>query len=220
MLQTEGIIFLSEKRKCFENDTFRSYIILPNPESVSPFTSLIKFADNTLSAQKTSILLVEEDYIVLLLPLVGAIEISYEKESKIVNSGEIAFFFVKNQDKILIQNPYENELVNYLEIWIKREDIIERGVFITQFNLEIAPNKLTEIFSANKISEKLFIGKFNGRKEDILPIENYAFVFVINGVFEVQNRLLENRDGLILWNLDELEFEGLGQENIILVISL
>ena len=218
MQQTEGIIYLSEKRECFQTDTFRSFLTLPNPRSSSTFTSLIKFADNTLSAQKTSILLADDDYVVMLIPLVGALEVFYQKESKILNSGALACFSIKNLDEILVQNPYENELINYLEIWIKPENQMPYGKYFYEFDLKKNANSLFQI-AENHLTEKVFIGKFGGREEGVLPIENNAFVFIINGAFEVQNRLLEARTGLYLWNLDELEIEGLAYENIILVIS-
>lgn len=218
MLQTEGIIYLAENRACFQTDTFRSYLTLPNPQSTSPFTSLIKFADNTLSAQKTSTLLANDDYVVIFLPLVGAVEVFYQKESKIINSGEVAYLSVKNRDEILIQNPYEAELINYLEIWIKPENQMPYGKYFYEFDLVKNANTLFRV-AENQLNEKVFMGKFGGREEGILPINNSAFVFIINGAFEVQNRLLEARTGLLLWNLDELEIEGLAYENIILVIN-
>jgi hypothetical protein len=218
MRQTEGIIYLSEHRECFQTDTFRSYFTLPNPTSTSPFTSLIKFLDNTLSAQKTSIFLADDDYVIILLPLVGAVEVFYQNESNILNPGELACFSIKNQDEILIQNPYETELINYLEIWIKPEKQMPHGKYFYEFDLEKNVNSLFQI-AENYLTEKVFMGKFGGRKEGVLPIENSAFVFIINGAFEVQNRLLEARTGLSLWNLDELEVEGLAYENIILVIN-
>ena len=47
-----------------------------------------------------------------------------------------------------------------------------------------------------------------------------AFVFVIEGAFEVQGTLLHERDGLALWKTEEVEMEALSNEAIILVIEL
>lgn len=218
MLQTEGIIYLAENRACFQTDTFRSYLTLPNLDSTYAFTSIIKFADNTLSSQQTSIIIADDDYVVILLPLVGAVEVFYQKDNNILNSGEVACFSIKNQDEIHIQNPYEKELINYLEIWIKPEKKMPYGQYFYKFDLEKNNNTFFQI-AENQLIKNFFMGKFGGREEGILPIENGVFVFIINGVFEVQNRLLEARTGLLLWNLEKLEIEGLAYENIILVIS-
>ena len=164
MRQTEGIIYLSERRECFQTDTFRSYFTLPNPTSTSPFTSLIKFLDNTLSAQKTSIFLADDDYVIILLPLVGAVEVFYQNESNILNPGELACFSIKNQDEILIQNPYEAELINYLEIWIKPEKQMPHGKYFYEFDLEKNVNSLFQI-AKNYLTEKVFMANLVGGKK-------------------------------------------------------
>lgn len=51
--------------------------------------------------------------------------------------------------------------------------------------------------------------------------QNSLFVFIIQGVFEVQGRLLHARDGLGLWNeANEIELEALSNDAIILLIEL
>jgi quercetin 2,3-dioxygenase len=218
MKDFDAIIYLAENRNCFQTEAFRSLITLPSKNVESSFDSIIKFADNTLSAKQTSTFLFEGNQMVILLPLVGAIEIFENEKSKIVNSGEIAHIFRKKNEQIIIQNPYENDLINYLEIWMNWGDIRDEQIIINTFDLEKNENKLIEIPSQEGLM-KIYIGKYGGREEDVLSIKNNAFVFVINGVFEVQNRLLESRTGLSLLQIEELEFEGLAQENIILIIS-
>jgi quercetin 2,3-dioxygenase len=218
MALSEAIIFLAEKRDCSQNEEFRSYLSIPNQNYIPYSDYIFKFADNTLSPQKAYQLISEGEYYIIFLPLIGAIEISDSFGNKIVNSGDIGYYFVKDKDKILIQNPYENEFVNYIEIWIKSSSNDFRGAFFSNFKFESNRNNLIEI-SDYKMNEKIYIGKFDGRNEDFLNEIESAFVFVINGVFEVNNRLLESRSGLLLWNLKRVEFEGLGVENIILIIS-
>ena len=43
---------------------------------------------------------------------------------------------------------------------------------------------------------------------------------VINGAFEIQNRLLENRDAIILWEITELEFEALSENALIIFFEI
>jgi quercetin 2,3-dioxygenase len=49
---------------------------------------------------------------------------------------------------------------------------------------------------------------------------NDAFIFVIDGVFEVQNRLLHRRDALLLPAPEKLEFEALSEGAILLVLEI
>ncbi len=218
MLNSESIIYLSENRKCFQTNSFRSFETNLDLVSESSMISIIKCADNTLSVQNSQQILADNFILMVLLPLIGAIEIVRNNESKIVDSGEIAYIWMKADEQISVQNPSEKELINYLEIWIKQDKFFEAEIIIERFNLENNRNQLINI-SPKNISEKLLIGKYNGREEGVLLIDNQAFVFVINGVFECQNRLIESRSSLLLWNIKELEFEGLGRENIILIIS-
>ena len=67
---------------------------------------------------------------------------------------------------------------------------------------------------------KVFIGKFGGREEGFLEEITKAFVFVIHGIFEINNCLIESRTGLSLRNINKIVFEGLGAKNIILMIKL
>jgi hypothetical protein len=62
-----------------------------------------------------------------------------------------------------------------------------------------------------------------GRQEDIYHLKNPdhgLFVIFIEGAFEVQNRLMEARDGLSLQNPGKLEFESLSNDAIILIIEV
>lgn len=218
MMKTEAIIHLAEKRICFQTEFFRSFLTSLNLNSNSNSASTIKFLDNTLSPQKSTNLIFEEDLCIIFLPLVGAIEMICDDGNKILNSGEIAACFVKEKQEILIQNPYENDYVNYLEIRIKSPSISFREPFFSDFNLEFNRNSLIKI-SFPSIKQNVFIGKFDGRKEGFLDKVEDAFVFVISGVFEVNNRLMEDRDGLLIFNSNEIDFEGLGAENIILIVN-
>jgi hypothetical protein len=51
-----------------------------------------------------------------------------------------------------------------------------------------------------------------------------VFGFVIEGAFEFQNRLLETRDSIALWNEDnetlQIEFEALSNDAIILIAEV
>ena len=68
-----------------------------------------------------------------------------------------------------------------------------------------------------------FIGQFDGREEAVYTLKdpkNGAFIFVIEGAFEVQNRLLESRDSLALWSVGNLELEALSNNALILLLEI
>jgi redox-sensitive bicupin YhaK (pirin superfamily) len=71
---------------------------------------------------------------------------------------------------------------------------------------------------------KLSIGQFRGRQEARYQLSHKThglFVFVIEGAFEVQGRLLHPRDGLAFWNVAEpAELEALSNDAIILLMEV
>ena len=106
----------------------------------------------------------EEDLVIIFLTLVGGIEISKDDESTILNSGEIGYYFTKSNENILIHNPYENELVNYLEIRTRMCCKCFESNFFRNFNLDFNKNNFIEISNPD-FDLKFFIGKHEGRRE-------------------------------------------------------
>ena len=121
-------------------------------------------------------------------------------------------------------------MINFLQIWIKHNDI---SPFIPQndiiaFNLE-NKNQLLPIQnpllprSARSDKNAIFIGQYGGREEDEYVLKNFSnsvFVFVVEGAFEVANRLLETRDGMALSHIETVEFEALSHDAILLLIEI
>jgi hypothetical protein len=69
----------------------------------------------------------------------------------------------------------------------------------------------------------LYLGKFQGRQDTVLTYPNgfpRMFLFVVQGAFEVQSRLLESRDGMMIWQTDQLDMEALSHDAIILALGL
>jgi quercetin 2,3-dioxygenase len=209
-------IYLPENRKCIQTENFRSFTTFLNQNSETKLVSISKITDNTLSPQKQNIVISEGDFCIVFLPLVGAIEISSGTKKMLLNSSEICYYFVEENDQILIENPYDNELINYVEIWVKIDNKLKGSRILKNFDLGFNKNSLVEISS---LIGEIFIGKFEGRQEGYLNNVDNAFVFVVSGVFEVNNCLLESRTGLLLKNIKKIEFEGLGFENIILIVK-
>ena len=83
-------------------------------------------------------------------------------------------------------------------------------------------NQLVPI-PVNNTPFKYGIGKYAGREESLYELSkggNGLFVFVIQGAFEVQYRLLHPRDGLALWEADAIELEALSNDAIIFVVEI
>ena len=233
--QTQAQLYLSDQRGCSQVDYFRSFhgFNFGNyaEESRQPFGPLQLLNDNTLQAGCSISMQVEKNTNVIILPLVGGLDYTSPVGTGVLEAGQAQILSLSAAMEYEITNPYETELINFLEIWLTDQS----SAFTprrqqTHFDLTDT-NKLHPFLSTNasgKDSQYLmrgFIGKYDGRKDQTFSLkntENGLFVFVLSGAFEVQNRLLHERDGLALTTIKngEVEFEALSNDAILLLLEM
>ena len=232
--QTQGQIYLASQRGVSQLSWFRSFHTFNfgsyQEEFRAPFGNLQVLNDDTLAAEKSIVMKLEQNAEVILIPVVGAIEYHNSLgETGILEAGQLQIFSAEKSMDYEITNPYDAELVNFIQVWITNDnpDFIAGNQY-GSIDLE-TKNQLIPLFSPEneglKIQQEVYgyFGKYGGREEGIYKLknpENGIFVFIIEGAFEVQNRLMESRDGLSLWNPEELEFEALSNDAIILILEL
>jgi quercetin 2,3-dioxygenase len=224
-------MYLAAERGHTETETFRSYNTFSsgeneagNKQSCGP---LYRLNDETLAGGQSIPLAVEEDTLVVLLPLVGGIVTTGAEENEnSVEAGQLQLHYKQAGECIEISNPYNEELVNYLQLCLCCKGIQPKHPLTLYFDIKTAPNKLVELFTVmqkDKLVAKACLGKFDGRAEAtyrLLSEQNGVMVFVVQGAFEVENRLLESRDGLALWNTATVEMEALSNEGIVLLLEI
>jgi hypothetical protein len=211
--QSKGKIFLSAERGLKELSGYRSYHTFNfgqyYNEHKMPFGGLYVLNEDTLAGKQTVTAQIEQDSDIILIPVVGAVECNKIR----VEAGESLHLHTKAGTSLVIANPYKTELVKYLQVWMKTQHVT--GPELTSFNLHADRNQLFEV------NDNIWIGKFDARKEAVYQIEkpgNGVFVFVIEGEFEVQYRLLQTGDSLALWEIETVELEALS-DGIILIIE-
>ncbi|GAB2637544.1 pirin family protein [Emticicia sediminis] len=227
MTQNEAKIFLSAQRGKTEWSWFRSFHSFnfgnfqdPNKEHIG---KLRVFNDNTLAAGCGMKMQVERPTEVLILPLVGGIEfknsVGYQD---FLEAGKVQVFSADASMEYEVLNPYENELINYLEIWIEKEKTVRPSTISVDIEIE-KRNEHLPIFSSVHNDTFGYFGKYDGREEGVFQVKNTGnclYVFVIEGAFEVDNKLMEARDGLAIWNADEIEFEALSNDAMLLIFEI
>lgn len=249
--QSKGKIFLSDERGHQELDWFRSFHTFNfgqyQHDHKAAMGPLYVLNDETLAGGRGLMLTVEEDSDILLVPVVGALSLKDSRGNTcLIEAGQCCLETALAGTVIELSNPYEEDLVNFLQVWFKRVSAPgkiglsgyepgaqeeQAGPQLFSFNINTDKNKLIELFpasaettsSSNRPYGRQFIGKFTGREEivhTIAPPCNGLFFFVIEGAFEVQYRLLHARDGLVLWDLQEVEFEALSNDAIVLVVEM
>ncbi|GLU43972.1 hypothetical protein [Allomuricauda sp. NBRC 101325] len=215
MVQQPAKIFLADKRYRYESNEYRC---LSTPiERVEIQENVSRISDETLAPGKSKLFTIEKNTSVILMPLVG--EVLYgtldKKQTVKVAPEELQVVSLKKGTTFKIQNPSKKYSVNYIQIWLK-DALEDKKVSYSDYG----QNALNTIFESQNL--KLHFGVLDGRVEaELVPAQtkNTLVAFVINGAFELQNRLLETRDSLMLWNLEHLELEALSENAIVLLLE-
>jgi quercetin 2,3-dioxygenase len=227
--QSKGRIFLTDERGLNETKWFRSQNTFNfgkfQNENKEPFGKIYLLNDDMLAGGRSLSMLVEDDSYVILLPLAGAINCKKENTNEtLVAAGQVLVHSINSGRKIEISNPFKEEAINFLQIWIRaREDKKELDdVPLTYDDVNEDLNQLINIFPIkNDLQFSISIGKFSGRGETVYKPTggNGCFLFVLEGAFEAEGRLLHERDGLALWDTDDIEIEALSNDAIMLLIE-
>ena len=80
-------------------------------------------------------------------------------------------------------------------------------------------NEFSSIENLDCLTIGVFDSRTKGTYKQTATTEN-ILLYTINGTFEVENRLLNQRDCLLLKNKSEIEFEALTEFAILLIIQL
>jgi quercetin 2,3-dioxygenase len=230
--QAKAKIFLAEERGLNENSSFRSLHTLNYGKYFNayktPFNDIYVINDDTLDGGQSLSMLVQEYSFIILLPVVGAIAYkdSLGNETMIA-AGQVQINNISKGVTIQITNPFKENQVNFLQVWIKAVPVTAPAIsFLDAYDVNNNMDKLVNI-SPQHINEPALpftaaVGKFNGRGETTYQVQDNKsalFVFVLEGAFEVEGRLLHARDGLALWETTTVEMEALSNDAILLLIE-
>jgi hypothetical protein len=223
-MHLQAQIYLQSQRGIFQTGGFKRFCTFNfdtyQVESREAFGNLLVLNEEMLLPECSIEIKTTEKVRIVLLPLVGALEINNgTEEARYVNSGEVLEYLAERDNGLIITNPYPSETVQYLQIRFKEKTDLRPYSELTAFDISVK-NKLLTI---NRNHEnRILIGQYDGREEGnfVCNPDKAIFVFVIEGAFEVQNRLLEKRDGLSLRNVTEVEFEALSNQAIILIMEV
>ncbi|KAF2336509.1 pirin family protein [Flavobacterium daemonense] len=211
-------MFNSAKHNRFATFNFEDYQDI----SRKGFGSLKILNEVILAPQQRITRLISSNSNVIILPLFGGIEYKDNfGNAEFLRVDQIRVIAADDDLEIEIFNPYDGENVSYLEIDFEMGPQYFKNYF-QQYKFEIAKhNKLNALFEIEKGLG--FIGIYDGRKEGFYTLKNAdngVFTFVINGVFEIENRLLEAKDGLGIKKISTIEWEALSENAILLVIEV
>lgn len=187
----------------------------PGKDPVAP---LRVWNENALQAGKTVSMQVEAPSDVLILPLVGGLRFKTVYQESWVENGQMLAASLSPGTSYEILNPYEEDWISYLEIGVEKENpATSPSVSIHPVNTH-QTNTLHPLFTSGQANA--FFGIYNGQEEDLFLTSHDLFVFVIEGAFEVDYKLLEARDAVAISRPGEIEFEALSDHAMLLIFEL
>jgi hypothetical protein len=221
-------IFLADERGLNENEWFRSWNTfnfgkyqLEHKKSVG---NLVVLNDDTLAPGRSLSLMVEEDFSIVIIPVIGAVE--YKDTTgitQLIAAGQTICIQAKAGLQYEVTNPIAEIAVNFIQLWIKGGHENSNTGLYTYGDVNANLNQLIPVLNTNSTAYGIYIGKFSGRGEvtyNSPKSKSTLFVFVLAGAFEVEGCLLHDRDGLAMFEKSKAEMEALSNDAIILCIEL
>lgn len=211
---------MASGRGLTETTWFRSYNSFQfgsyHHAAARPFGNLVLLNDNTLAGGHLLQYRLEADARVMVLPTVGRLELILNGVLlQTVEAGSCFSFSASADDIISYRNPYMDELINFIQLWLTKPDGRDAELD------EVFPQD--EINVLGSVNESLCLGRFIGRTKGEYKAsgpDKGLYIMVLEGAFEVAERLLESRDALLLEGFEEIDFEALSNEAILLVLEV
>lgn len=231
--QTPGKIFLSDQRGQVQTPQLNRYSTLNFEhyfdEHKTPVGGLYAVNEETVGGFQTVEYRAPRASHVILIPVTGALDFIFHNGSlATVDVEELFVYTVAAGSTFEIRNPYPVQSISYLQLWVSAEEPeVQPRARVFGFECSALENQLLELVpgvsQATTLPFSLHLGKFDGRKEATYPLkkkDSLIFTFVLAGAFEVEGRLLHEKDSLALWELEEVELEALSNNALILVLEV
>ena len=222
---SQGKIFLSDQRSVTENERIKRYSTfnfdnIYNPAK-EPIGNLYALHDDMLAPNASINFFHREQGHVIIIPILGSISYFDEDDNQFdIEVGKSAMIFHRESSFFKLQNPYTDAAISYLIVAIKSDE--EHASSPSFLDIDLSkPNQL-DIITNQDVPFKIGVGRFKGRGENeyVLSPSSTLYAFVLSGVFEIDGRLLHERDGIALWATEEIEIEALSNEAMLLTIEL
>jgi redox-sensitive bicupin YhaK (pirin superfamily) len=229
--QTPGKIFLADERGLAESDRFRRFSTFnfgpwAHPHK-GPFERLYGFNEETLAGKHALDFTVAEASHVIIIPITGAVALAVNGATETTVDVEETLMLTLPAGSVLtVKNPYAEEIISLLHVWLLAGAPVStfshhRAEFSFEAKAELL-KPLAPMPCANGLPVAVSLGRFAGREEAVYQpslSESRFFAFVLAGAFEVQGRLMHEKDGLALWNVAEVELEALSNDAVIIVLE-
>lgn len=190
-----------------------------------PFGRLEVLNDEMLAGGKSTIITVENSCWFVLMPVTGEVLLKCLNGTRLIDVGEVFVVYLTAGEDLELMNLYKNDWINYLYLQLKDGEVINvQPDQVFKFDFTGRQNELINLIpNSGKHPFRLHIGLLDGRTDLLYPLQNnnsLFYAFVLAGAFELQGRLMHERDGLALWQLEEADLEALSNNAVIVILEM
>lgn len=208
--QTEGRIILSDMQPHTQTPTFHKTHIWEKSDTQDYELEYVEKV--LLLPNSTFSLPVSSAHSVLIIPYIGDLHVENTRiGQKCIEENQSFSLQTDLYSEIL--NPYQDEIVTFF--LAKYSTVLTEK--LNDISIQVGKNELMPIPTSS------WIGQFDGRQKGELSLSNNhkdVLVYVVDGAFEVQDRLLHAEDALLLNSVDMVDFEALSNQAILLIFEL
>ena len=151
----------------------------------------------------------------------GNISVIKQGDIQVMSAGTGIFHSEYNHNK--------DKEVKFLQIWVfpDKKNVTPRYDQVSIRDI-LVKNSFYQILSPNKDDQGVWIhqdawfqlGEFNKEKSAVYKVkkdENGVYVFILNGTVEINGIKLSGRDGIGIWEIQELDFKAISEANVLLM---
>ncbi|MBY0067494.1 MULTISPECIES: hypothetical protein [Empedobacter] len=204
----------AENRNLFENKYIRINA-LNDDNSISDFAFI---DDVAVNGQGTYQKVIKESGYLILLPLMNNIRLNMNGFNWKIEVNQSFIYYLDKGTIIDVEGEYSNDYSYFYSLFlVKEKQQIAKMIVPIDFERE---NRLEKIIRHDLFN--VFLGKFDLRRESEIPFkrnERSWLIISLTGIFEVHNRLIESRDLLQIRSDENVEFESLSENSLLMVID-
>ncbi|MCA8831375.1 pirin family protein [Hymenobacter pini] len=230
MPQTPGRIYLADQHGTLttaQSSRRSVFSFGPYQDAQRPALGrLLAFNEETLSGGQHLTLPADQAAYCLLLPLTGEIGCGDALSQELVQVEQVWVGLVPNGHQLVLSNPYTDVAVSFLHMWLAADTAsAQPRADVIEYTFQQLENGLAYLVSPadQQWPFALSLGRFMGRQEDVYRLHNADssfFTYVLAGAFEVEGRLLHPKDGLALWQVQEVELEALSNNALVVMLEV
>jgi len=226
---TPGQIYVADQRGLVNTPQQRRYCTL-NFETYAaagrgPVGSLQAVNEELIAPGQTVTLVAAHATHLVLLPVVGAVAFQTSSgQSGTADVEQLQVLTLPSGGTVDFRNPYAAELITFLHVWLEADPDAPVTSDCFEYTLAALDNHLAELVAPTRQRRfALHLGCFQGRQETTYQVSDLShrlFAFVLAGAFELEGRLLHEKDGLALWQAGAVELEALSNNALVLLLEV